>query len=116
MCIRDSLNKLPEEALPASETQRERKETRTKLVAILVQKHPLLRGVIATFCDEPQGKSCARPAKTGRCGLNVKFHPFTREPTITRRKARRHNPRELPSSVDDRWKFPREEYRRMQTE
>eukprot|EP00959_Pyramimonas_sp_CCMP1952_P318073 6656225-Pyramimonas_sp.AAC.1 len=44
------------------------------------------------------------------------MRPSIREPTITRRKVRRHSPKELPSSIDDRWRFPRAEYRRMLTE
>eukprot|EP00959_Pyramimonas_sp_CCMP1952_P335468 7023952-Pyramimonas_sp.AAC.1 len=105
-----------EEAVPASCAQRERREMLTKLVTILVQGHPLPREAIAPSCGEPRGKSCIAPAMAGGCGHSVKFHPSTREPAISRRKTRRRSPRGLPSSVGNRWKFPGEEYRRMQSE
>eukprot|EP00959_Pyramimonas_sp_CCMP1952_P262432 5487210-Pyramimonas_sp.AAC.1 len=69
-------NKFSEEAVPAFETQQERRETLTKLVAILVQLHPLPREAIASFCGKPHGESRVRPAETGRCGYSVKFHPI----------------------------------------
>eukprot|EP00959_Pyramimonas_sp_CCMP1952_P448402 9389291-Pyramimonas_sp.AAC.1 len=61
----------------------------------------------------PPSKSCTRHRNSSRCNFRVRFHPFTEEPTITWRKARRHDLKDLPSSSQDRWKFPGDMRRQM---
>eukprot|EP00959_Pyramimonas_sp_CCMP1952_P022934 481970-Pyramimonas_sp.AAC.1 len=52
----------------------------------------------------------------GRCKFRARFRPSTEGPAISRRKARRHDLKQLPSSDKDRWKFPGEVRRQMSTQ
>ena len=91
------------EAVPASISPEERIDELTKFIKIFVSLTPLSRGGIKLFCGDPPSKGCVRSAMSGRRNVRVRFHPSTVEPTVTRRKARRHSPRELPSSAKDQW-------------
>ena len=78
------------------------------MLTILVRfLQPLPRSAIKLFYGDSPQKGCVRSSKKGRRGkLRVRFDPHTREPTITRRKAPKHDLMELPSSAKDRWRFP----------
>eukprot|EP00959_Pyramimonas_sp_CCMP1952_P127813 2673315-Pyramimonas_sp.AAC.1 len=52
----------------------------------------------------------------GRCNFRARFDPSKAGPAIACRKARRHDLKELPSSAEDRRRFPDEVRRQLSTQ